>query len=1134
MSTNGTHRRRRRTNADDEDGNDYEEANDGGPRAKRMRPSLGYEDVEASGNEDSAADNTAYSGNGSAAGNSENGENGENGDGDSQSTFQPGAILRVYVENFVTYERAEFNPGPSLNMVIGPNGTGKSSLVCAICLGLGFHSNVLGRASAFGDFVKHGRAHAIVEIELQKGPRDRRNHVVRLRIAREDNSRKFWLNGQESALRKIQSLMQSLRIQVDNLCQFLPQDRVAEFAGLNAVDLLAKTLEAAAPLEMKEWQGALKQIYREQKESQHQMKVDAEHLRVLESRHQAQQADVERYREREEIQRAINDLEDSRPLTRFYEARNKYREVRDKRKVANKELAALQARLGPTLETVNQKQAYQQQLMAAVEARKKAVRQAEQAVLRAVGGVEQVEERRKEALEQRKTLADTLDRKKKEMGAIRQKITTLEAKYKSKPQEFVATDWNMKIREKEHVAREIEAERREYLADRERIKQEAETVSGEKRKVERDMEQLESRRGQQVSLMKRIAPEVARGWEWLEEHKAEFSQEIFGPPMVTCSIKDRRYSDLVQSLLQNDDFMCFTAQTVEDHRKLSDQFYDKMGLSVTIRTCTTPFGQFRSPMSAEELTGLGLDGFAIDFLEGPEPVLAMLCAERRLHGSPVGLQKPLQEQYDRLVANDRLSTWASQDQSYRVNRRREYGAHAVSTAVREIRPGRYWKEEQADMSEKTELQRQLDELMEKLRVLKEEFDAVKAKANEAVDRAEEVGQDIDRLKREKNQLQMEYNKWVTLPEKIQLEKKSLENVQEEHTQIRNQRVDLLGKLSACILDKARAILDHTEALSGLREVCRGLVDAQVRLVEATSDFEGLQIKHADLAEVLGWKQDTVVQLKAEMEALKTEGEEALEAAARVAEEGSARWDALVEMAMGRTLEELDNEVAAERAKLDLTRVVDGSVLETFRKRGREIEQLRAAMATHEQSRADMEGQITELRGKWEPRLDELVGRINDAFSYNFEQINCAGEVSVHKDEDFDKWAMEIRVKFRENEELQKLDQHRQSGGERAVSTIFYLMSLQGMAQAPFRVVDEINQGMDPRNERMMHERMVDVACHEHASQYFLITPKLLPGLRYDENMTVLCIASGQHVPSGSTKLDLRQCLQIQRRLVAAQ
>lgn len=51
---------------------------------------------------------------------------------------QPGSIVRVKLTNFVTYTAVEFFPGPSLNMVIGPNGTGKSTLVCAICLGLGW------------------------------------------------------------------------------------------------------------------------------------------------------------------------------------------------------------------------------------------------------------------------------------------------------------------------------------------------------------------------------------------------------------------------------------------------------------------------------------------------------------------------------------------------------------------------------------------------------------------------------------------------------------------------------------------------------------------------------------------------------------------------------------------------------------------------------------------------------------------------------------------------------------------------------------------------------------------------------------------------------------------------------------
>lgn len=55
---------------------------------------------------------------------------------------QPGAIVRVKLCNFVTYSSVEFFPGPNLNMVIGPNGSGKSTLVCAICLGLGWGSQV--------------------------------------------------------------------------------------------------------------------------------------------------------------------------------------------------------------------------------------------------------------------------------------------------------------------------------------------------------------------------------------------------------------------------------------------------------------------------------------------------------------------------------------------------------------------------------------------------------------------------------------------------------------------------------------------------------------------------------------------------------------------------------------------------------------------------------------------------------------------------------------------------------------------------------------------------------------------------------------------------------------------------------
>ena len=65
----------------------------------------------------------------------------------------PGSIVRVKLHQFLTYDDVEFRPGPHLNMVLGPNGTGKSSIACALCLGLNFPPNVCLRLNLLLDAV---------------------------------------------------------------------------------------------------------------------------------------------------------------------------------------------------------------------------------------------------------------------------------------------------------------------------------------------------------------------------------------------------------------------------------------------------------------------------------------------------------------------------------------------------------------------------------------------------------------------------------------------------------------------------------------------------------------------------------------------------------------------------------------------------------------------------------------------------------------------------------------------------------------------------------------------------------------------------------------------------------------------
>jgi hypothetical protein len=43
-------------------------------------------------------------------------------------------------------------------------------------------------------------------------------------------------------------------------------------------------------------------------------------------------------------------------------------------------------------------------------------------------------------------------------------------------------------------------------------------------------------------------------------------------------------------------------------------------------------------------------------------------------------------------------------------------------------------------------------------------------------------------------------------------------------------------------------------------------------------------------------------------------------------------------------------------------------------------------------------------------------------------IGCAGEIRINEHEDYEKWAINILVKFHDSEKLQLLTAHRQSGG----------------------------------------------------------------------------------------------------------
>lgn len=185
------------------------------------------------------------------------------------------------------------------------------------------------------------------------------------------------------------------------------------------------------------------------------------------------------------------------------------------------------------------------------------------------------------------------------------------------------------------------------------------------------------------------------------------------------------------------------------------------------------------------------------------------------------------------------------------------------------------------------------------------------------------------------------------------------------------------------------------------------------LIEATSDWEILRERNSSVQELLEDQQRQVDALVRETEASQRTAKTLLDKCTQLlARVDNELRSFLVALPANQSTEQLEGEIESEKARLELMHEGNGGVIKEYEQRKKKIDVLTARLEEIKNALSEFDDKIKELRDQWEPELDSLVGKISDSFSLNMEQISCAGEVGVHKDEDFDQWAIQIRVKFR--------------------------------------------------------------------------------------------------------------------------
>ncbi|CAI7924729.1 unnamed protein product, partial [Closterium sp. NIES-54] len=317
-------------------------------------------------------------------------------------------------------------------------------------------------------------------------------------------------------------------------------------------------------------------------------------------------------------------------------------------------------------------------------------------------------------------------------------------------------------------------------------------------------------------------------------------------------------------------------------------------------------------------------------------------------------------------------------------------------------------------------------------------------------------------------------------EAAQCERQRDEIVNEYHGQ-KKQRTNLQDRIV-----QKRRLVEESGQSENMEEVeRRARVDIAVSMERQLGNAKKTHVRERegefkDLDEQLLKLQQDVMREEDRVQAAKQEAAAALETARGVVdlrrdEEAKRLFETLPD-----SLEELQEEVEERIGQANRIVCPNPHVLQQFQERQEQIRSMQGKVESERQQLEELRAEVERVQGLWLPRLRSLIIRINEAFSRNFQEMAVAGEVGLdERGADFRSYGIRIRVKFRESAELQDLSAHHQSGGERSVSTILYLVSLQDLTRCPFRVVDEINQGMDPTNERNMFQQLVRAATHHH-------------------------------------------------------
>ncbi|KAK0082913.1 hypothetical protein PV325_010331 [Microctonus aethiopoides] len=1018
-----------------------------------------------------------------------------------------GTITKIYLKNFTSYNEVVFTPGRNLNLVTGPNGTGKSTLVAAIALGLGGNVKTMGKSGYIKQYIKRGEDTAVIEIELRDTP----TKVIKINRTFTENKSVWKLNNESVSEARIAEVTDDLNIQIGNLCQFLPQDRVKAFSEMDPKQLLLNTEQSVGDPKLYEYHQNLIQYRREQKQLEEDIAQRNSMLDLHTQKYQALEETVSGIKERKVIKKRIMALGQKRAWIVYDQSRKSLTQAKDKSDTVARKIKQLKQTLKPTVELKAEKEIQIRKLKLSIDNYatkinkyrsdyKKIIEQLENQhakiseIRHEVKHDIEVENRRESTI----TAAETQKNKLcNDLRIITEELGTVESINEK------SNDLSRSLQKQRNI---VGALAEEMTVLRQEIDKNNRSVAS----LQHEHRQLSDVASKRLNLLKSRNQDAWKGVIWLRENIHKFSSPVHEPMMLNIQVKNEEYAKYFEGMIATRDLYAFVCEDKNDMNLLLTHLREEQNLVVNV-VHSDPHEQYssRPEIPIESIRRYGFQEYLSSLIEAPPTIMKYLITMYSIHNIPIGTEV-VEDNIENIPA--KLQCYLSPNNIYSVKVSRYTGDKSIRT-VRLPKP--YLLSMVVDAGKIRQIESTIKDYERRQNDLLTQLRPIEQKHRDAEE-------ENTKLRNAKNQCQLDLQQVQGLNSRINLAIQKLQQLETERKNIEDikaagkERIMNVIKKQMLMYTKCNSLAD--EALKVNIESETVSMQLTVLQKELANELEETKIIRENLRVAEIEHHD----LEKQLQPLKRETERLYDDAMRLTDganpQDTARFKPF-KTAFGKlpgTIEEIDEALQTAQARVYCLDDHHGGedILRDYERTKEYVEKLKQEIETLSIKLEVNEQKIEEIRDIWLPLLQELVETINGNFSKYFTSLGCVGEISLGHGEnpmDFEEYEIKIRVKFRDDDDLKDFTKERQSGGERSVTTAIYMISLQELSRVPFRCVDEINQAMDAVNERRVFDLIVKMTSKADSAQYFLLTPKLLPNLKYTEQVRVHIVFNGPYV-----------------------